>query len=173
MLNVEINTVAAVPAILYDRASIERVLCHRAYALFVDSATVNGWHVEASACWDGTHPHLAGHFPDMPVVPGVFLIEAAAQAIGLVLASTQADCIANDRMAVLAGVRSCRLHEMVRPGETVLFELDVESRVPDTYFEAVGAGYLANGTKAINLEISVATVPREDVAAGSQVARPG
>jgi len=173
MLNAETDALVVAPAMLYDHASIERALRHRAHALFIDRAAVDGWKVEAYARWDSAHPHLAGHFPDMPVVPGVFLIEGAAQAAGLVLASALAGSSADDTMPVLAGVRSCKFHEMVRPGDIIRFELDVEPVVPGKYFEASGAGYFIDGKKVINLQLNVATVLLADAAAGSRMARTG
>mgnify|MGYP001606289747 CR=1 FL=1 len=55
------------------------LLPHRDHALFLLDAVVEGPHVTGTACWADSHPHLTGHFPGLPIVPGVFLIEAAAQ----------------------------------------------------------------------------------------------
>jgi 3-hydroxyacyl-[acyl-carrier-protein] dehydratase len=130
---------------------------------------VSNWHVEADACWEYTHPHLPGHFPGLPIVPGVFLIEAAAQAVGVVLGIAPSKDDERDRLAVLTGVKACRLHHMVRPGDAVRFQINVQSLVEGKYFEATGTAHGADGVKVMNVELNVAMVSRNEVT-GAQTA---
>lgn len=67
---------------------------------------------------------FAGHFPGAPLVPGVYLIEAARQAVERGL----------DRAVALAGVRDGRFVSPVRPGDTV--ELRVELAEDEAAWEA-------------------------------------
>lgn len=159
-------------AIVCDRAAIEQLLRHRGHALFLHAATVTGWHVEALACWDAAHPHLEGHFPELPIVPGVFLVEAAAQAVGLVLGTVPQEDSGDlsDRMPVLAGFKTCRLHHMVQPGNVVRFEVEVQPIVDGKYYEAIAHARGAGGVKILNVELNVAMVPLSEAAGQEPVA---
>ncbi|MEI9999635.1 MAG: hypothetical protein WDO13_10930 [Verrucomicrobiota bacterium] len=66
---------------------------------------------------DPALPFFADHFPGAPVMPGVLLIECAAQAAGALWASTLADG-APARFS-LAQVAAFKFRQPVRPGETV------------------------------------------------------
>lgn len=59
-------------------------------------------------------PHLQGHFPETPLMPGVLLIEAMAQAAGLLLPEGS--------KAYLAQVRDARFRRPVVPGDPVRIE---------------------------------------------------
>lgn len=66
-------------------------------------------------------PQFAGHFPRHPVMPGVLLIEAMAQAGGM-LAFQSVD---DDReyLVYFTGIDGVRFRKPVRPGDQVIFEL--------------------------------------------------
>jgi 3-hydroxyacyl-[acyl-carrier-protein] dehydratase len=59
-------------------------------------------------------PHLAAHFPGNPLMPGVLLVEAMAQAAGLLLPAGSS--------AVLAQIRDARFRQPVLPGDQVRLE---------------------------------------------------
>ncbi len=61
-------------------------------------------------------PHLQGHFPGNPLVPGVLLVEAMAQTAGLLLAEGSS--------AVLAQIRDARFRRPVVPGDQVRIEAE-------------------------------------------------
>ena len=142
------------------RTDIEALLPHRDAALFLLDATVRGSQVEGHASWPARHPHLAGHFPGLPIVPGVFLIEAAAQLAGVALAGRAG---AASRLGMLAGVKRSLLHHPVRPGERVHFKLDVKPGIGDRIATASGYAQRDDGRKLLTVEITVALVDRSEI----------
>ena len=80
----------------------------------------------------GSEEFFAGHYPDYPLVPGVLLCEAAMQC-GAILLSRQ---FAGDPdvVPVAARMNDVRFKRMVRPGETLVMEVDLTERLADAYF---------------------------------------
>jgi 3-hydroxyacyl-[acyl-carrier-protein] dehydratase len=75
----------------------------------------------------GDEAFLPGHFPGDPMMPGVLLIEAIAQLGGVVAQSDPA----RSRLAGLrlSAVRSAKILEAVRPGETIEVQAEIEGRL--------------------------------------------
>ncbi|HXS79758.1 MAG TPA: 3-hydroxyacyl-ACP dehydratase FabZ, partial [Gammaproteobacteria bacterium] len=73
--------------------------------------------------------HFQGHFPEHPVMPGVLILEALAQAGGLLAYETAA---AEERISILylVGIEESRFKQIVRPGDqlTLRVELDKHRR---------------------------------------------
>ncbi|MDX6154092.1 3-hydroxyacyl-ACP dehydratase FabZ [Marinococcus sp. PL1-022] len=63
-----------------------------------------------------------GHFPDYPVMPGVLIIEAIAQAGGVALMQ-QEDM--KGKLALFAGIDECRFKGQVMPGDQLRLEMEV------------------------------------------------
>jgi len=74
-----------------------------------------------------------GHFRDNPVVPGVLIIEAMAQASGLIVGAGSGVAVA----AFLAGVRDARFRKLVVPGDQLIVKSAlVKDFMPLYVFEA-------------------------------------
>jgi len=67
---------------------------------------------------------LRGHFPNYPVMPGVLIVEALAQA-GAVL--VMYDRPPDGRVPFFARIDNCRFRQQVRPGDTLRLEVAVTS----------------------------------------------
>jgi 3-hydroxyacyl-[acyl-carrier-protein] dehydratase len=102
---------------------IETLIPHRPPSLWVDRIEsiepgvrcVASKHVAADA------PCFSGHFPGHPILPGIFLIEAAAQAAGLMMASTTGSPAPGP--ALLAAVNFFKFVKPVSPGSTLEIEV--------------------------------------------------
>lgn len=72
-------------------------------------------------------PHFQGHFPGMPLMPGVLMIEALAQACGVLmwLSATPAERRAGGGVWMLAGVDQCRIRRSVLPGDTLTLKAEL------------------------------------------------
>ncbi|MCA9524842.1 MAG: 3-hydroxyacyl-ACP dehydratase FabZ [Myxococcales bacterium] len=100
----------------------EDILPHRPPFLFLDRVLSCGeGEAVAERCFGPEEPFFAGHFPELPVVPGVILVEALAQTLAyLVLRDRPGEII------LLTGVDACRIRRAVRPGEIVTFSVRIE-----------------------------------------------
>lgn len=71
-------------------------------------------------------PFFQGHYPHFPVLPGVLIIEAMAQAGGLaVAADPDSDDPDETLVPLLAAVNQAKFRKMVRPGDQLVIEIEV------------------------------------------------
>jgi 3-hydroxyacyl-[acyl-carrier-protein] dehydratase len=76
-----------------------------------------GQSVDARTSFDPDDPMFAGHFPGNPIVPGVILTEALAQAAGIAAASGYSE---NEQpLFLLSAIRTMKFRRAVRPGEQI------------------------------------------------------
>jgi 3-hydroxyacyl-[acyl-carrier-protein] dehydratase len=68
-------------------------------------------------------PHFQGHFPDYPIMPGVLMVEAIAQAGGALLLTEYAD--RSDKLMVFTSIDSAKFRRPVVPGDQLRIEVTV------------------------------------------------
>lgn len=107
-----------------DRTAIERVLPHREPMLFLDEVIelVPGERVVARKTV--TAADCAGHFPGNPIMPGVKMVEALAQCGAVAVLSQPENA---GKLALFAGIDDVRFKRVVRPGDTLTLECQVET----------------------------------------------
>lgn len=69
-------------------------------------------------------PFFQGHFPGEPVMPGVLILEGMAQVGGL-LAYLSAPDMIGEKLVYFAGLDKVRFRKIVRPGDQLIFKLDM------------------------------------------------
>ncbi len=108
-----------------DRDAIQTIIPHRDPFLFVDEIVELEPGVRAHGTWTitGNEWFLQGHFPANPIVPGVIMVEAAAQ-VAAVCALTHPDH--QGKFGVFAGIDDVRFRRIVRPGDLLDMVIDVD-----------------------------------------------
>lgn len=111
-----------------DIKDILRRLPHRFPFLMVDRVLeiVPGKSIRALKNVTVNEPFFPGHFPSRPVMPGVMIIEALAQAAGI-LAFVSADVYPNENSRFFfAGIDKARFRRPVEPGDQLILNVTLE-----------------------------------------------
>lgn len=70
-------------------------------------------------------PYFPGHFPVKPIMPGVLIIEALAQATGILAFKSEESMHDRQSMYYLVGVDKARFKQPVEPGDQLILQVDL------------------------------------------------
>ena len=114
----------------YDIAAIQAMLPHRYPFLLVDRviACVPGKSLRAIKNVSINEPYFQGHFPGHAVMPGVLILEAMAQAAGVLTQLSKPASAPDAPQAVfyLVKVDKARFSRIVAPGDQLLLEVELK-----------------------------------------------
>ncbi len=113
-----------------DVEAISRLLPHRPPFLLVDRVTSWTPNVTLTAIKAVTmnEPHFVGHFPGHPVMPGVLILEALAQACGLLAILSLPPEEVRSKVTYLMGIDGARFRKPVVPGDRVELVVTIDRR---------------------------------------------
>lgn len=107
-----------------DIKEIMDIIPHRPPFLLVDRVIdmVPGESITAIKNVSMNEPFFVGHFPGNPVMPGVLIIEAMAQAGAVAILSQDAF---KGKTAYFGGIKNAKFKKMVTPGDTLRMEVSI------------------------------------------------
>ena len=118
-----------------DINGVMKYLPHRYPFLLVDRVLefVSGKSLRALKNVTYNEPYFTGHFPHRPLMPGVIILEALAQAAGL-LAFLSADVIPDDHTRFyFVGIDKARFRKPVEPGDQLILIVNLERNFKGIY----------------------------------------
>lgn len=109
---------------LLSTKEIMEIIPHRQPFLLIDTIEEleTGVRAVAKKCVTYNEPFFAGHFPGEPVMPGVLIIEALAQAGAVAILSKPEN---KGKIAFFGAINSAKFKEKVRPGDVLLLETTI------------------------------------------------
>lgn len=148
-----------------EAADIMRIIPHRYPVLLIDRVVElePGKHVVAIKNLTNNEPQFTGHFPGRPIMPGVLMVEALAQAGAVAVLSLPAY---RGKLALFAGIDECRFRRTVVPGDTLRLEVTLE-KLRGVFGRGRGVATV-DGEIAVEATISF-VIPRDQSIAGGRL----
>ena len=108
-----------------EAADIMRIIPHRYPFLLIDRVVElePGKRVVAIKSVTANEPQFTGHFPDRPIMPGVLMVEALAQAGAVAVLSLPEY---QGKLVLFAGIDECRFRRTVLPGDQLVLKVELE-----------------------------------------------
>ncbi|MCL4321459.1 MAG: 3-hydroxyacyl-ACP dehydratase FabZ [Deltaproteobacteria bacterium] len=109
---------------------ILNLLPHRFPFLMVDKviALEKGKSITAIKNTTINEPFFQGHFPSYPVMPGVLILEALAQAGGILAYKTEEDDDLKNMLTYFMGIDKARFRKPIFPGSTIVLNVELVKR---------------------------------------------
>jgi 3-hydroxyacyl-[acyl-carrier-protein] dehydratase len=139
-----------------DIQGILRQLPHRYPMLLIDRVLecVPGDSLRAIKNVSFNEPYFSGHFPSRPVMPGVLILEAMAQAAGVLAFRTAGVMPTEETKLYFVGIDTARFRRPVVPGDQLLLEAKLTRQIRSIWkFDAIAT---VDGAVAATASIMIA-----------------
>ncbi len=117
---------------LLDIQAIEKILPHKYPLLLVDRVLdiTPGKNITAIKNVTRNEPFFNGHFPDKPIMPGVLIVEAMAQAGGILMLHEMENPA--DKLVYFTGIDNVKFRKPVTPGDQIRLEIELTKKFKTT-----------------------------------------
>lgn len=128
-----------------SRPEIEKLIPHRKPILLLDEVTdwqADTW-LEARHFVAADNPHFNGHFPGNPLLPGVLIVEAMAQAAAVLISLTRGLDSAS-ALYLFTGIEEARFKTQLLPDNMLTLRVEKQREKMDI-FRFGGTAYVGEG----------------------------
>ncbi|WP_293009300.1 MULTISPECIES: 3-hydroxyacyl-ACP dehydratase FabZ [unclassified Oscillibacter] len=142
-------------AVQLNHEQVMAIIPHRDPMLLIDevSELVPGERVVASFYVDPAREIFKGHFPGDPVLPGVYTVEASAQATDLVL-MTKPDYAG--KIPLFLGINNVKFRKKILPGDTLEIHAEILTQRPEKAIATCKCIVYTAGDLAAESEVTIA-----------------
>jgi len=112
--------------VVLTAGQIQKLIPHRWPFLLVDRIVeydADRSYIRGEKAVTASEWYFQGHFPGLPVMPGVLQVEALAQTMAVYVAQQEGF---GDRIGLFAGIEDCRFKRIVQPGDRLSLEVTME-----------------------------------------------
>ena len=126
---------AGTTEVQFDIRDVMRLLPHRYPFLLVDRVIEHdvGQRIVALKNVTYNENFFVGHFPNLPTMPGVLILEALAQASGILAVVKSGVTAESGLILYFAGIDNCRFKKPVVPGDQLLLHSTLERHKRDIW----------------------------------------
>lgn len=159
MLEEKMN-VQTPPPVIIDAKKIAQILPHRYPILLVDRIIhldLEGNVIIGQKNVTMNEHFFAGHFPEVPIMPGVLILEALAQTGGILVHQK----LQTDKIAVLLTVNNAKFRKPVIPGDVL--HLHITGQHISSKGGKVAAKAIVQESVVVEAEIGFALVDRKQL----------
>ena len=133
-----------------DIHEIQKLLPHRYPLLLIDRVIefTPGEHLVGIKNITFNEPQFTGHFPQRVIMPGVLILEALAQATGLLAFKTANDLNSDEELYYLAGIDNARFKRPVEPGDQLKLDVKLVNETRMVLLDCVNVGLVNTRMKS-------------------------
>ncbi|PLX42169.1 MAG: 3-hydroxyacyl-[acyl-carrier-protein] dehydratase FabZ [Deltaproteobacteria bacterium] len=139
---------------MIDVKQIMQLIPHRYPLLLVDRVLEidPGKSIKAIKCVTINESFFNGHFPGEPIMPGVLIIEALAQAGGILALYSEEKTFSENRLLLFRGIEKAKFRRTVVPGDRL--ELNATMLKKKRNFVTLATKAIVDGEIATEAEVS-------------------
>jgi 3-hydroxyacyl-[acyl-carrier-protein] dehydratase len=123
-----------------------------------------GKSINAIKCWTQTDDVFNDHFPTLPIVPGVLIIEAMSQALGVLLELSYPEAFPENKegvWSILTMIQKAKFKKFSLPGDRMEIKAEIQS-LESSYGKGLVSAHV-DGELRAQAEISLAFLPRGEM----------
>lgn len=138
-----------------NHSQVMEIIPHRDPMLLIDEVQelIPGERIVATFRVDAEREIFKGHFPEEPVLPGVYTVEATAQATDLVLMTKPAYA---GKTPLFLGINNVRFRKKICPGDTMEIYAEMMSERPEKAIATCKCTVYTDGDVAAETEVTIA-----------------
>jgi len=138
-----------------NHEQVMEIIPHRDPMLLIDevSELIPGEKIVATFYVDPAREIFKGHFPGDPVLPGVYTVEATAQATDLVLMTKPAYA---GKIPLFLGINNVKFRKKVLPGDTLELHAEMMTERPEKAIATCKCAAYVDGELAAETEVTIA-----------------